>query len=124
VSRGWRTAAACIAADDTELWFPAGLTAPYRNQIAEAKAVCARCPVMDQCREWALATGVDAGIWGGLDWEELRLQRRRDRRGRGRPALSPCGTPAAYRRHLRRQEPIDEACRNANRLAKRTAVTA
>lgn len=27
----------------------------------------------------------------------------------------PCGTPAAYRRHMRRGEPIDEACRNANR---------
>lgn len=28
--------------------------------------------------------------------------------------LQPCGTTAAYRRHLRRNEPIDIACRQAN----------
>lgn len=27
---------------------------------------------------------------------------------------APCGTYAAYRRHLRRREPVDEACRLAN----------
>ena len=27
-------------------------------------------------------------------------------------SLRPCGTPAAYRRHLRRGEPIDETCRS------------
>lgn len=31
--------------------------------------------------------------------------------------LQPCGTPAAYRRHLRRGEPIDGACRAANSRA-------
>lgn len=39
------------------------------------------------------------------------------RRGRplpsGHPELKPCGTRAAYRRHLRRGDPIDEACRQA-----------
>lgn len=30
--------------------------------------------------------------------------------------LRPCGTTAAYRRHLRHKEPIDPACREANRL--------
>lgn len=29
------------------------------------------------------------------------------------PELKPCGTLAAYRRHLRRGDPIDEACRQA-----------
>ena len=29
------------------------------------------------------------------------------------PELKPCGTPAAYRRHLRRGERVDEACRQA-----------
>lgn len=28
-------------------------------------------------------------------------------------SLAPCGTFSAYRRHLRRDEPIDEACREA-----------
>lgn len=29
--------------------------------------------------------------------------------------LSPCGTPAAYRRHRRRGEPVDDACAAAAR---------
>ena len=42
----------------------------------------------------------------------------------GRPA-APCGTPAAYQRHLRHGEPVDDACRRANTEAKRTpAATA
>ena len=28
--------------------------------------------------------------------------------------LKPCGTPAAYKRHYTRGEPVDEACRQAN----------
>lgn len=38
--------------------------------------------------------------------------------------LAPCGTPAAYRRHLRNSEPVDEACRtrwNADEKARRVA---
>jgi hypothetical protein len=31
----------------------------------------------------------------------------------GRPVTEPCGTYAAARRHMRRKEPVDEACRVA-----------
>lgn len=31
--------------------------------------------------------------------------------------LEPCGTRAAYRRHLRRGDPVDEACRQAEARA-------
>lgn len=31
--------------------------------------------------------------------------------------LKPCGTDAAYERHKRRGEPVDEACREAHRIA-------
>lgn len=30
------------------------------------------------------------------------------------PRLVPCGNESAYRRHLRRGEPIDDACRRAH----------
>jgi len=33
--------------------------------------------------------------------------------------LMPCGTPAAWKRHKRRREPIDDACRNALRADSR-----
>ena len=32
---------------------------------------------------------------------------------------APCGTKAAYERHLRRKEPVDDACRRANTVSKR-----
>lgn len=38
---------------------------------------------------------------------------RRAGRRWGDDLLKPCGTTAAYRRHYRRGEPIDESCRQA-----------
>jgi hypothetical protein len=44
-----------------------------------------------------------------------REWRRRHGQGRppGRPVTAACGTAAAYKRHLRRGEPVDQACREA-----------
>ncbi len=39
----------------------------------------------------------------------------------GRPATQPCGTEAAYRRHLRHGEAPCEACRTAHADKARTA---
>lgn len=67
--------------EDPELFFPVGTTGPAALQIAAAKAVCMRCEVRLQCLEWALATGQDTGIWGGLSEDERRALRRARRRG-------------------------------------------
>lgn len=32
-----------------------------------AKAICGRCPVLEQCREYALTARETYGTWGGLD---------------------------------------------------------
>lgn len=37
-----------------------------RAKEREAKEVCAECPVLAQCREYALETGEPYGVWGGL----------------------------------------------------------
>ncbi len=66
--------------EDPELFFPIGTTGPAATQIDEAKAVCMQCPVRMECLEWALATGQDAGVWGGLSEEERRALRRTRRR--------------------------------------------
>ncbi len=45
-----------------------------RRREEVAKRVCARCPVLEPCREHALAAE-DFGVWGGLsahEREELR----------------------------------------------------
>jgi WhiB family redox-sensing transcriptional regulator len=73
--------------EDPELFFPVGTTGTSALQAELAKAVCARCEVRSQCLEWALATGQDSGVWGGLDEEERRALRRAMRRRGTRIAI-------------------------------------
>jgi WhiB family transcriptional regulator, redox-sensing transcriptional regulator len=73
----WRDYAACRDVDP-ELFFPAGNAGPALLQIAQAKLVCAACPVRIPCLEWAMASHQEAGVWGGTSEDERRaLQRRR-----------------------------------------------
>ena len=74
----WRHHAACRDVDP-ELFFPIGNTGPALSQIDEAKAVCNRCKVMESCLQWALDSGQDAGVWGGLSEDERRALKRRTR---------------------------------------------
>jgi WhiB family redox-sensing transcriptional regulator len=79
----WRHRAVCRD-EDPELFFPIGNSGPALLQIAEAKAVCERCPVISECLTWALETGQDAGVWGGLSEDERRSLKRRRARARAR----------------------------------------
>jgi WhiB family transcriptional regulator, redox-sensing transcriptional regulator len=79
----WHDDAACRD-EDPELFFPIGSTGPAILQLSQAKAVCAGCAVQSRCLEWAVAAGVEHGVWGGLGEEERRALRRRAARRRGR----------------------------------------
>ncbi len=79
----WRHHAACRDVDP-ELFFPIGNTGPALLQIDEAKQVCQRCAVLDSCLQWALESGQDAGVWGGLSEDERRALKRRGSRIRAR----------------------------------------
>jgi WhiB family transcriptional regulator, redox-sensing transcriptional regulator len=72
----WRHRALCRD-EDPELFFPIGTTGPAVVQIEQAKAVCRRCPVTQSCLEWALSSGQDSGVWGGLSEDERRAILRR-----------------------------------------------
>jgi WhiB family redox-sensing transcriptional regulator len=72
----WRHRAACRD-EDPELFFPIGNSGPALLQIEQAKAVCRRCPVASECLTWALDTGQDSGVWGGLSEDERRALKRR-----------------------------------------------
>lgn len=77
----WRHQAACLD-EDPELFFPIGNTGPALLQVEEAKKVCARCTVREECLEWALGAGQDYGVWGGLSEDERRALKRRNARSR------------------------------------------
>ena len=77
----WRHRALCRD-EDPELFFPIGTTGPAVVQIEQAKAVCRRCPVTESCLDWALRSGQDSGVWGGLSEDERRALKRRQARTR------------------------------------------
>ena len=77
ITRGhWRSAAACLSADP-ELFFPISYSGKALEQVAEAKAICAACPVRRECLTFALRTQESHGIWGGMTEEERAVNRRR-----------------------------------------------
>ena len=91
----WRHNAVCRE-EDPELFFPIGNTGPALLQIEEAKAVCRRCPVMEACLQWALESGQDDGVWGGLSENERRAMKRRAARNRARSVSSTPTSPMAW----------------------------
>ena len=56
------------AGQDPDLFFPDDSQSSY--DTARAKAICARCPVRDECLKWAIDNRQTHGIWGGLDESE------------------------------------------------------
>lgn len=49
--------------------------------VAEAKAICARCPLKEPCLEWAIETNQRFGVWGSASERERRqIRADRDRR--------------------------------------------
>lgn len=59
----WRDQSACLGSD---ISFFDG------HRTAKAKAVCAKCPVIKECLEFAITTGQDHGVWGGLTEAERK----------------------------------------------------
>jgi WhiB family redox-sensing transcriptional regulator len=71
----WRTRAACSGYPNT-LFFP---TSDYSDEpsIEKAKEICAVCPVVSSCLEYALETNQRSGIWGGTSERERKSLRRK-----------------------------------------------
>lgn len=77
----WHTGAACRR-DEASLFFAPSKepTAARLSREQQAKQVCARCPVLLECREHALAQPEPYGVWGGLTAAERRVVLARRRR--------------------------------------------
>ncbi|MFI8961084.1 WhiB family transcriptional regulator [Streptomyces sp. NPDC053493] len=77
----WHTEAVCRR-DEAGLFFAPSKepTAARLSREEAAKQVCARCPVMVECREHALLQPEPYGVWGGLTAAERRVVLARRRR--------------------------------------------
>lgn len=71
----WRSRAACSGYPNT-LFFPASDAADERS-VEKAKGICAVCPVMEDCLQYALETNQRSGIWGGTTEKERKSLRRK-----------------------------------------------
>lgn len=73
VSEPWMVDAAC-AQTDPDAWFP------HKGDMETALAavsICHTCPVLAECREYALSLpGNPDGIWGGLSAQRRKIIRR------------------------------------------------
>jgi len=89
-SAGWWSEAACLTSDP-DLFFPISWSGPALRQVAEAKAICAGCPIRQACLGYALEVGPVEGIWGGTTEAERRPLARAQAAGLtfAQQALSP-----------------------------------
>lgn len=79
----WADHGACRAHPDTDLWFPVsrgagrnGHDTAYLRIVARAKAICATCPVLDDCRAY-IDANPQPGIWAGTTERDRKDARRR-----------------------------------------------
>lgn len=71
--RGWTEHAACKGKGDLFFISRGGNSS---TQVRAAKAICAECPVLDQCREYALNDASLEGVWAGMNDRERKKARR------------------------------------------------
>ncbi|MFC9888180.1 WhiB family transcriptional regulator [Streptomyces pilosus] len=72
VDIGWHAQALCVG-EDPELFFPLVET---DAAAAPARTVCRRCPVLNDCRDWAVRHGETDGVWGATTPDQRRALRR------------------------------------------------
>jgi len=70
--QSWRLSAACLGSSST-IWF----LDRKRNATAPARKICAVCPVVSECAEYAITTNQALGFWGGMSERERRRERAR-----------------------------------------------
>lgn len=67
----WQLHGACRDADPRLFFHTDGERgAARRDRDAAARAICATCPVIEQCRRHALRVREPYGMWGGLSAED------------------------------------------------------
>jgi len=87
----------------------------YKAQLQAAVAVCSECPVVNECRDFAISENITVGIYGGLS----NKGRREFVTGKKKVSTNKVrqksfdeirhGTLNAYQRHKCRCEPCAEA---------------
>lgn len=63
----WQTQARCAHVEDPDIFYP------ERGQsVRAARELCFKCPVRQQCLEFAVEERIDYGVWGGMSKRERK----------------------------------------------------
>ncbi|CAL9337204.1 WhiB family transcriptional regulator [Streptomyces sp. enrichment culture] len=101
----WRDEAACVG-EDPEIFFPLSDSAAPGSEASLARAICRRCPVLLDCRTWAIERGEDDGIWGATTAAQRRAVRRA---ATDDQYTAPAARPAPGRRRDARPGDVDDS---------------
>lgn len=104
----WRRDALCGGMDN-RMFFPRQSMSASAS-LRFVRALCAKCPVNAECRDYAIENNIASGVWGGMGYKQrLRYafetgmkEPNRTPRFEDAPCLelgSACGTKAGYNRH-------------------------
>jgi len=111
--------ALCAKADPTDdPWHPdeRGNSKRLRQKTEYAKQICAECPKLEPCRDWAVSHPDEIGIWGGLT-ERERIQIRTSGKITPRQEIEH-GTEPGYDAERRQGLKTCAACRKASAEAR------
>ena len=116
---------------------------PGHDPYTAARAICDTCPVRDACLTGALERREAYGMWGGTtpaDRDQMLHQAdravRRERRAAARRGETRMGRPTGtagpinhgthggYTAHLKRNTPVCDSCRQAERAYRRGLTAA
>ena len=111
----WQAEAACHGMGNALFFADKGDNRP----VAEAKAVCASCGVVEECLQWAINTGSRHGIFGGLTPRE----RQGMKYGKGVRVVR-CGSLGGEAKHRRNGEKPCVPCAEARREYQRRTTAA
>jgi WhiB family redox-sensing transcriptional regulator len=70
----WGQRAACRT-EDPDIFFPVSYTESIQSvarRLARARGICGRCPVIDECLDYAITTDQPEGIWAGTTPKQRR----------------------------------------------------
>jgi len=76
----WMDDAACAGMPIDTFFIPPG----DRREAEKARVICRTCPVLLECKEFAIENRIVGGIYGGLTTAERRCIIRERTRGKGK----------------------------------------
>lgn len=69
----WQLRGSCQGLESAVFFHPEGERGKARAaRVNRAKQICHKCPVLQQCRNYALSVSEPYGVWGGMSEDERR----------------------------------------------------